>query len=404
MKLSKLNIKNFRKMSDVTIEFSDGVTNIVGYNKGGKSTVVAAIHALFRGVGATGEMLLSDRFRVIGDGGETAEIIGHLVDTQRGDQRIEVKRTITETENKIKFTVPKGYPISESWFRELLSVVFLSPKNFLELKPIEQSEKLGINTGSFDLALKGLKEEATAIRRDIKNLGEIVEVPAADPVLISELMDEKEKALNFNTAQDNKANVIESKQIALKDRVDEVRRLQEQITAINKDLSVLPPPLLKVDTQGIQSRLYGAEETNKKVAEYKEYIKKKAKEECFKESLADNKVKQDKVSQDKTDYLATCKMGLEGIEINENGELVYNGFFLKELSKGEQMDVVARLHAAGNPELKTIILDDFETLDEINQEKTVTALLELGFQVITLEVGERKKDENTIIMRECRVL
>jgi exonuclease SbcC len=43
MILKSLTLKNYRKFKDVTIEFPDGVTGVIGLNGVGKSTIFEAI-------------------------------------------------------------------------------------------------------------------------------------------------------------------------------------------------------------------------------------------------------------------------------------------------------------------------------------------------------------------------
>ena len=89
-----------------------------------------------------------------------------------------------------------------------------------------------------------------------------------------------------------------------------------------------------------------------------------------------------------------------------DGALLLNGRPVKEphFSRGELELIVAKLYTSMNPTLKTRFIDDFETLDDESQTKLLDTLLAQGFQVITAEVRKTNNKDNTLLLRECKVV
>jgi hypothetical protein len=57
-----------------------------------------------------------------------------------------------------------------------------------------------------------------------------------------------------------------------------------------------------------------------------------------------------------------------------------------------------------NPELKVRFIDNFELLDDVNQVKLITHLTKKGFQIITATVGDKIKRDNSVLLRECKIV
>jgi len=210
MKIKNLKIDNFGNFSGFEVEFGGQITRLVGINGSGKTTVgLTAIWACLKGIAEKGTdgKLMGDRFRFIGPKKATADLELILVDEQKGAE-IKIKNKIGKDGNHISFEAPKGYPASNAWLNEILSVAFLSAKNFTQLPAKEQAILLGIEVRSFDDEMKGLKEEYTIINREIRNIGEVVEVESAEQVSVAELVKAKDEIEHFNAEQELKRQAI----------------------------------------------------------------------------------------------------------------------------------------------------------------------------------------------------
>ena len=139
---------------------------------------------------------------------------------------------------------------------------------------------------------------------------------------------------------------------------------------------------------------------------YEDYLNKRKEKESIKKELEDNKRKQDKVGQERLNYIKSFNFGFSGLEVDDSGGLLLNGRPVKDqyFSKGELEIIVAKLYASLNPDLKVRFIDDFDLLDDDNQIKILDELLKDGFQIITAEVGTKVVKDNTILLRECALV
>lgn len=452
MKVKGLKIKNIGKFTDFEIEFNGSITRLVGVNGSGKSSMLTAIWAGLKGIAeknSTGQ-LIGERFRFIGQGGATGEITVKLIDEAKGAE-ILVKNKISKSGNNISFEAPDGYAISHEWLNNLLSVAFLSAKNFTQLSGRDQAVLLGIDTSEFDTKQKELKTKFTEINARLKQYQNLAVVEEVNPVDIAELTAKKDRvraALN-QKYQDNKAyndelrkdyaqkvsesekeyqdalssaNILKEKlhkaksaESVLKECGYTGNEVSEFISTIhileNITRAIVPEPdyipELPDDSelQAIDAQIIAATETNQKANLYQQYLAKLKEKEVVEAELQKNKDDQAGNEEKRLEYIKSFDFGFKGLEVDEDGGLTLNGRPIKDpyFSKGELEVIVAKLYASQNPDLKLRFIDDFDLVDPDNQAKIIDGLLAEGFQIITAEVGNQS-GENTIMLRECKIV
>jgi DNA repair exonuclease SbcCD ATPase subunit len=414
MKLKKLKLKNFANFTDFEIEFNENITRLVGFNGSGKTTIgLTAIWAGLKGIAEKSkDSLIGERFRFIGPGKASSDIEIILKDEIKNVE-IKVKNHITNQTNNISFKAPDGYKLSNDWINNLLSVAFLSAKNFTMLNSKEQALLLGIDTSDIDEKIKKEKDEFTLLNRDLKNIGEVNFVEKFEKVSISELLHEKQNIEQFNSNQDILADDIMKHEKLLSDLENEKNDLLNRLELLEKriengkeKIKTLQQPEQKKDLTEIINKIENAEDINIKHNKYLDFVEKSNKRDGLILEIESNKKKQSDLKKERIDFIKSFHLPYDGLEINDKGELLLNSRPIKEpyFSKGELELIVARLYKSKNPELKLRFIDDFELLDENNQEKIITELINDGFQVITAEVGEKSEKENVIILRECTIL
>lgn len=422
MQLKKMKLFNFANFSNFECEFNGKITHLVGMNGAGKTTIgLTALWAGLKGIAENSKsnQLIGERFRFIGNSAKSADIELTLFDEIKKAE-IKVKNHITKDSNKITFDAPEGYTINNDWLNNLLSVAFLSAKNFTQLNSKDQALLLGINVDTFDKELKIAKEEYTIINRELKNIGELKDVQKVEKVSVSELVAEKTLIDTFNSEQEKKVQKKEKYQTALNGIIKEKENLEIELQRINdklteiqcriengkKEIESLPLPKDKKEIQSIVDKIAQSEIINNNAILYNQYIENKIKKEIKEKELESNKTKQQGIINKRLEYIKSFNFGFDGLAVNDDGELLLKDRPIKEpyFSKGEFELIVARLYKSLKPELKIRFIDDFEALDEINQEKIVKELLDEGFQIITAEVGENSLKENTILLRECKII
>ncbi len=416
MKLQSLKLKNFGSFVNFECHFDDQITHLVGVNGSGKTTIgLTAIWACLKGIAErnSGGQLPGERLHFIGGAGKSSDVELTLVDDSRGKAQIKVKNHITASTNSISFEAPKGYPMDDLWLSRLLNVALLSAKNFCSLSGRDQALLLGIDVSDLDKQLKATKEELTGLNRDRKQIGEVVEVPPAERVNLSELLAGKQAIDDFNAKQEERSDaIIDQKDHIRKNEEDivriesELKQAKERLAKAKTDLEALPRPEPLQSTEAVMASIHGAEENNAKAEAYRRFTEKKAMATAKDAEIAENQAKQFEIQKQRLERITSHKFPFAGLTVDDNGGLLLNGrpITVNTFSKAELELIVARLYSSLNPEFKVRFIDDFESLDEDNQKKLVEDLLAEGYQIITAEPGKRAVKPNTILLKECKVV
>lgn len=454
MQLKKIRLKNFTQFTSFSCEFDGNITRLIGINGSGKTTIgLTAMWIGFCGVAEKSSkgQLIGDRWRFISKGKKSADIELTLVDEMTGVEII-VKNHITKAANKITFQAPEGYRVDEKWLKGLLSVAFLSAKNFIGETSQTQALLLGIDVKGFDAKLDVLKGDHTLLNRDLKNFGEVGVVEKTERVDISKLT-EKKALIQLNIEKkwaENKAkNDLLRKQHAERERV-----CREAIEDHNKGREALakkiaqgatllgglrnlgyrgeevedflnslgrpaPEEFFKpteisglIEEQPDISELFGIDQqianaggTNEKAAEYEGYITWKKSKENKTAELAKNKAEQAEIKRERLKYISSFNFGVDNLGVDDSGGLLLDGRPVKDpyFSRGELELIVAKLHMSTNPELMIRFIDDFDLLDGKTKADIIDELLTAGFQIIVAEVGDKPKGDNCIVLTQGEV-
>ena len=412
MKLKKLKLKNFAQFTDFECEFGNQITHLVGVNGSGKTMIgITAIWACMKGIAErTKDGLVGERFRFIGSSGKSSDIQITVYD-EKTKNEVVIKNHITQQGNHITCEPVQN----ERWLSELLSVAFLSARNFCQVDSKEQAILLGIDTKKYDQEIKSLKEEFTLINREIKSYGNLEKVEETEAVDVSKLvlakdiLEEKyyDKQREIDTHNREALQMNESR-IKCNDKISD---LKEHLAKCEKWLidntkMIIVKDVEKPNINIIKEQINNAQETNLSAGKYQNYLLAKERKETKENELDDNKIRQNKIQDGRLRYIQSFKFGFDGLEVDFEGRLLLNGRPIKSqyFSKGELELIVAKLFISQNPKLTLRFIDDFELLDEDNQIKIVDDLLSQGFQIITAEVGNKKVKSNTILLRECKIV
>ena len=461
LKLKSEKLRNFALFENFEIVFDGRITRLKGKNGSGKTTVgLTGIWAGWKGIGEnnSGGKLIGERFRFIGPKKPSADAIITIID-EATDPPVEivVKNHIVSANNQITFTVSDPtYPVNENWLQNLLAVAFMSAKHFCAQSAKEQALLLGINTAGFDMNMKALKEGFTELNAVLKSIGEIVEVEEVGVIDVNILLDKKQAIrddLNKQYQENKKHNselrkVYQAKVEEERQKIINLNKEQAEVSVIYNQAMDSLSQLTKLGYKGkeviqwidkainskrkaqiiaepeveepkyidempddselkeIDQRIADASTINQGATKYLEYLDKKRKRDEQQDLIEENKQKQADLLKKRIEYIKSFKFSLEGLSVDETGGLLLDGKPVRDpyFSQGEREIIVATLHAQVNPELKVRFIDDFDLLDSENQEKIEKMLLEAGFQIITSEVGTKKTKENTILLRECKIV
>lgn len=461
MKLKGLKIKNMHNIQEMDIEFNSGVTRLRGVNGAGKSSILNAIWAAFKGIAEKGGkgQLIGERYRFIGTNDKSLDLEVKLIDEELNAE-ISVKNKITKSNNQISFHAPSSYQVSAEWLNDLMSASFMSAKNFCLLPGTQQAIELGIDVLSYDQSIDKEKTEISALNRELKNIKRLDKIDKVDKVSVSDLIAEKQRIESENEEKNNQLdeikrlkNEVKSAAITLTEKKGDKSLVEDILSCIgnyveengeselsdkykeklsstledveaeigsynkiiqvtNKSLSEINEPDPVVDTSDIDQKIIDSEKTNLLADQYEKYTEAETAYENKLKEVNEAKKRKANVEKNRFTYIKSFDFGFDGLNVDEKGHLTLNDGNsprpIKEpyFSRAQLELIVARLHTSVNPELKVRWIDDFNLLDEVNQAKIIDELLEAGFQIITAEVGNKKEssEENVILIKDCKVV
>lgn len=414
MKIKEIRAKNFAKFTDFELIYNDGVTRLISMNGGGKTTVgLTLLWAGFKGIAekSSTNQLIGERFRFISEGKKSLDIEILLHDEKRGCE-IRLRRHITKSLNQISIEAigGNGKPLNsqptKEYIENLFNVTFLSASHFTSLTGREQALALGIDVNEFNEELADRKCEATLFRKELKAIGGVTEVGKVEKVSVSELLEIRDKQSADNTRQTDLAQEIKTYNEAIEVNQAKIKKLEDYTKNIQSELAEAGNPLPLINLEDINSKINNAEQINIQASEYDKYIEIQSRFIAIDRKLRENIGNQDIILNNRLKYIKSRSFDMPGLTIDDEGQLVLNDKPIRSpyFSKGELEMIVAQISAGLNPELKVRFIDDFEMLDDVNQKKIITKLTEKGFQIITAEVGDEKKGDGAVLLRECKVM
>lgn len=408
MKIKELRAKNFAKFTDFELIFNDEVTRLIGINGSGKTTVgLTLLWAGFKGIAekSSTNQLIGERFRFIADGAKSLDIEILLHDELTGNE-INIKRHITKTLNQLSFKSKDGRALTKDYIENLFNVTFLSASHFTSLTGKEQALALGINTDKFDKQLVDIKSDAQLLRKQIKTIGEVGAMEKVEKVSLTVLNSKRDTIVAENKEQVDLQKCIDDRNIDICEAQEKIKYYKDICTKHVMALSAMKKPVEIQDISHLDTQINNAENINEQAVVYENNLVKLNNKKDAESDLEKNISSQELKQSERLEYIKSSSFGMKGLTIDDEGQLVLNDKPIRSpyFSKGELEMIVAQISSGLNPELKVRFIDDFEMLDDDNQKKIITKLTERGFQIITAEVGDEKKGDGAILLRECKVV
>ena len=407
-KISKIDIHNFAGISSFTANLSEGVSYIVASNASGKSTIgVTSIIACMKGVAERGDVLKGERRLFVGAYDDKAVISIVIKDA---DCEYTVTRKISEKGNELEIVSSDGRKLDQVWLNSFFSSIMLNPMGFTRLNPREQAVTLGIDVSEYDKEIQEIKEEASFLRREVKNFGEIEIPEKVEAVDVSELNKEKNDMIAFNKVQSDRAMAITQKEEHVRLAENEVERLMQQLQVAKvaldnrkRELRELPEPCKGYDTAEIDQKISEASDSNSKAFAYQAAMKKQLEKDAKQAHLELTLELQHAAEDRRIEYMKTLDLPFDNLTINDEGGLLMNGRPLMEpyFSTGERIKYATMLLSSRQkPEaLNYVFIEAFDLLDEKNGRDVLDFLLTLNMQVIAEKVS-RKSGENILILAD----
>lgn len=426
MRITRLEITDFKRIFAVDISPDGAVVIVGGENKAGKTSTLDSIEAGLRG----------KRYfptKPIRDGAEKATI--RITLSPDEDDQLEralvATRIITESRQyfEVKYedgSKPAGTP--QAIMDDLLGAVAFDFMDFLNLKPKPQLELLkeivGLDFSELDLRRQNLYDDRTILGRDIKKIeGSIAMIPdmpdvSDEEVSVEALMEELKVGRGKNN--ENLAKRYELQEtgkewteldLHVKVAEEELKRVQEDIARhkqLKNDVTIRGEELKKevdaledVDLEPIETQIRESNETNIN-------IRKKQEKKLLAEELAGlNKTSKEMTDQiqaiddNKLTQIAEAKFPVPGLGFGE-GIVMFKDQPLDQASDAEQIEVGIGIGASLHPKLAVMLIRAGEKITPTTMKDVICPLAEeKGLQLFIEDCRAGK--EATLIIEAGRI-
>ncbi len=410
VKILGLEVENLKRVRAVSLDCEgEALTVIGGRNGQGKTSVLDGIMWALGG----------DRFKPsqpVHAGADEAYIKVSL------DNGITVERKGVNGSLKVSSSTGKG---GQALLNQFVNLFALNLPKFMAATGTEKAGMLLDAYPDFGTALQRLNEQVKRLYDERHTLGQIAERKAKyaqelpfdptapeSPLSGGEMAQRLQDALSHNARNDGmrrdaaraaehlqltedrerltarrvgelEAALADARTQAAKAAVD-VERARASLAAAQATAAQLQDQ----DTTAVKRELELIDALNARVRANESKRNAEAEAEHLKEQYADLSGKLEKVRAERLTLLASVTMPLDGLTIDEAGELIFNGQRWDCMSGAEQLRVSAAICAAMKPECGFVLLDrlecmDTETLREFGRWLEARGLQAIGTRVST---------------------
>ncbi len=182
MKIKNLLLKNFAKVSEISINIDENITYLIGENGSGKTTVgLNGVWFIFKGLAQKGDGLIAERFRFIGPHSKSAKGEITIYDEGEGVE-IKISRKLLKNKTELKIEASDGRQLDQAWLDSIFNAFLIDPVGFSRMSGKAQALAFGADTFTFDEKKKGLYQERLLIGRDVERLQGVVDTAIKNAV------------------------------------------------------------------------------------------------------------------------------------------------------------------------------------------------------------------------------
>ena len=419
MLLKKIELYNMRKIKQADIEFHGaGVQVIQGVNKSGKTTIAQSIALTLGGAKSFVPGMITS-------GAEQAEVIAYT------DDGLKIRTVVTDTvkQEVSQLGTTGRYAKVTGGTRTFLESLCsglempFAIKDWTDEAIIDLlKDRVGITEkiAAIDTATKALEEERTQVGRDKKKLGTpcVVE-PCEHGKPIDELQAEKQKVLTFLTAVKNAFEKTEKEIHAMPFKTEAdidamIARLTEAKENLHTWLSNQPVNYSDADIAALDAAIIEWNKNEAKANAYDAYLAQVQHIEKLEAEYQSLTERIEAKRQERKAVLSAMDLGIDGLEINEANQLVHNGAIrgitksnlAGNWSNAETLEIFLQLGARFAGAIKTLVIDNAESLDAESIAVISKWAAQSDFLVILLKVGEvpEEKEAGIIYLKNGEVV
>lgn len=402
VKIAQFQIENVKKVRAVELAPAEnGLTIIGGGNAEGKTSILDAILWALGG----------DRFKPANPTreGEKKSYIKVILDSGIIIERIN---------GSLKVTDPNGLKAGQSLLNEVIGAVSINLPKFLDCSEKERLDMIMETTPDVRKRLQELTREYDRLYSDRTVLGrEVDRKRKAFDETPEHVLDENRIIGSAEVMRElDELNQRNGERTNAKKKLDELdfafAQLQERRNQIEAEIAKLDHKCRierdMVDMLGDQEdgsvlyeKMKDLESHNAKVRENMKRMDLKVQWESAQAEHAEAEARILEIREQKRKSLSDLCLGLDGLQITEDGVLEFNGQRWDGMSGAERLFSAAALARVIHPRCSFLLLDKLEQMDLITAQRFHQWLVENGMQAIGTRVSSG--DECTIIIEDGRV-
>lgn len=185
-----------------------------------------------------------------------------------------------------------------------------------------------------------------------------------EPVSVAELIRKQQEILSRNGIREEHRRNLESNKNALESVNTELKRLskhREELVA--KITSAESEDFTLESTAEIEAQIADFEDTNRKVAENAERTRRLEEADALSDQRDALTKEIEGIREERLALLKDADFPLDGLSVNDAGELVYNGQPWDCMSGSQQLIVSCAIASRVNPQCRFVLMDKLEQLD-----------------------------------------
>ena len=394
-KILRLQSENVKRLQAVEITPNGNVVVIAGKNGQGKSSVLDSIMYALGGAETFPKV-------PVRKGESKAKVVVEL-DT------LIITRTISSNGNSsLTVTSREGakYSSPQSMLDAMVGKLTFDPLEFSRQDPTKQSETLrklaGLDFSAKKANRQGIFDSRTNVNRQVKSLeNQISALPVlrvgvpAEEQSAQSILDAQQKATEQNTANANKRSALTTKasdiqtikgsvsqaERDVKEFEDKIADLQKKMEQRKADVETLKNRLTTLETEHTTLSEEAAKLEDVDLSRFSEELKKvesvnrevrgAAQRKKLMEELKLERQKADKltaqieeIDNEIAEQIKNAKYPVEGLSVDTDGAVLFNGIPLDQASSAEQLRVSLAMGLALNPKLRVLFVRDGSLLDE----------------------------------------
>lgn len=389
MKIIALEAENVKHLRVVNIRPDGSLIVIGGNNSEGKTCVLDSIEYALNGAS-------SIPTKPIRNGQKRARIVLDLGD-------IQVTRTFTEKGTNLTVRNKDGatFASPQAMLDKLVGELTFDPLEFSKMDPKRQAQVLkqlvGLDFDKMDAKHVKLFEQRTDINRQGKelkaNLDSMTKYDGVsnEEVSIKELGEKYAKALEHNQR-------IELDNRILMTETAELKGLEKRIVALKKSIKQRQKALdgiEEIDAKAIHSQMADAEKINLHVRLNKKRAEIDGKLTELRKQSVSLSAQMTEITSQKTKALAKTKFPIEGLAIEDDGEVTFEGISFVQCSAAQRIRISVAIGLAMNPKLRVLLIREGSLLDEVNLAMVAKMAEDADAQIWVERVSKGK---------ECQVI